>query len=147
MGDRDKNFEDPMPTTLVITRTKYHLLGFFWTPFMYKTILTIDEDSFLVLTFYWQTHLNFLNFWSIVSQIMCKFNQKIANLSSFISSWIYPVAERHKTCIAILWIRAKRKAFRCFVWIWNVPLYYDRHLINMQVFRVEELQTSRAKLI
>ena len=29
MGDRDKNFEDPMPTTQVITKTKYHLLGFY----------------------------------------------------------------------------------------------------------------------
>jgi hypothetical protein len=29
MGDRDKNFEDPMLTTPVIRRTKYHLLGFY----------------------------------------------------------------------------------------------------------------------
>jgi hypothetical protein len=29
MGDRDKNFEDPVPTTRVIRRTKYHLLGFY----------------------------------------------------------------------------------------------------------------------
>jgi hypothetical protein len=28
MGDREKNFEDPMPTTRVIRKTKYDPLGF-----------------------------------------------------------------------------------------------------------------------
>ena len=115
-------------------------------PSMYSTILAIDQHSFCSFLL-WQTHLNVLHLWSIVSQIMCKFVQKYPNFSSFISSWFHsltaslklevrstpwPSGARH--ALQFYELELPRKAFHCFVWIWNSPLYSDRYLINMQVF-------------
>jgi hypothetical protein len=48
MGDRDKNFEDPMPTTQVIRETKYHLLGFYLIT-LYLVDTCLDTVKLLVL--------------------------------------------------------------------------------------------------